>query len=265
MRDFEGPLEFQRNLQQPVEAVRIACLPPVIANGAEALHHGPRDRGGVVDDDLVADLSGRSQGRPYEAMDLVEIFRAVRRPGEYHGKGQIAIGRIEQDAEQVQDLLRRAGSAGKNHDAVAQAHEGLEALLDVRHDYQLAHDGVRRLGGDDAGFRDSQITAVDDALFRVPDGRALQGTLHGPRPASRAYVQAAKSQLVADFLGVVVFNPPNRVTAPAHHEIGPGLQFQDPCIAQDMEDGVGDAGGGREVEAAALHDLVRNEHDVTQH
>jgi hypothetical protein len=37
---------------------------------------------------------------------------------------------------------------------MAQSHEGFEALFDVRHDDQLAHDGVGRLGGNDSGLGD---------------------------------------------------------------------------------------------------------------
>ena len=76
------------------------------------------------------------------------------------GNGRSRLAGIEQNAQQVQDLLGRAGAARKNHDAVAQAHERLQALLDVRHDHQLADDGVRRLGRDDAGLGDAQIAAV---------------------------------------------------------------------------------------------------------
>src|SRR5258708_29848800 len=55
------------------------------------------------------------------------------------------------------------------------------------------------------------------------------------------------------------------MAAPAHHEIRPHLELQNARIAQDMKHRVGDAGGGTEVEAAAFHDLIRNEHHVAQH
>ncbi len=174
-------------------------------------------------------------------MDLLEVLRAVGRTRENHGKGQIAIGRIEQNAEQVQDFLRRAGAARENHDAVPQSDEGFQALFDVRHDHQLTDDGIGRFGRDDAGLGDPQVAAVDDALLGVPDGRALHGALHGARAAARAHVQAAQPQLIADFLGVVVFDPPDGMAAPAHHQIRPHLQFQNARIAQDMKYGVGDA------------------------
>src|ERR1700687_783475 len=173
-------------------------------------------------------------------MDLFEIFRAVARTGEHHGKWQIAIGRIEQNAEQIQDLFGRSRAARENDDAVAQADEGFQALFDVRHDHQLTDDGIGWFGRDDAGFADPQVPSVDDPLLRMPDGRALHGTLHGARAATRTHVQAAQPELIADFLGVVVFDPPNGMAAPAHHEIRPDLQFQNARIAQNMQYRVGD-------------------------
>ncbi len=48
------------------------------------------------------------------------------------------------------------------------------------------------LGGSAAGFGDTEIPAVDDALFRMPDGRAFHRTLHGARPAAGADIEAAQ-------------------------------------------------------------------------
>ena len=157
-------------------------------------------------------------------MNLFEILGAVGGTRENHGKRQIAIGRIEQDAEQVQDFLGRAGAARKNDDAVTQADERLQALLDVRHDHQVTDDRIGRFGRDDAGFGDAQVASIDDALLRVPDGGALHGSLHGAGTASRADIQAAKPQLIADLLGVIVFDAADGMTAPADDEIRPHLQ-----------------------------------------
>ena len=148
---------------------------------------------------------------------------------------------------------------------MAEAHEGFQALFDVRHDDQLAHDGVGRLRRDDAGLGDSQVAAVRDALFGMADGGALHRAFHRAGAAARADVQAAQPEFVAHFFGVVVFEAPDRMAAPANHQIRPHLQFQHPRIAQDVEHGIGDAGGGIQIEAPALHDLVGDEHHIAQH
>ena len=41
--------------------------------------------------------------------------------------------------------LGRAGTAREHEDAVAETHEGLQPLLDVRQDHQVIDDRVRRL------------------------------------------------------------------------------------------------------------------------
>ena len=147
----------------------------------------------------------------------------------------------------------------------AQAHEGFEALLDVRHDHQLVDDRVRRLGRDDAGLGDADVAPADDALLGVADGGALHRALHRARAAAGADVQAAQAELVADLLGVVVLLGADRVAAPAHHQVGLGLVVEDPRVAQDVEHGVGDRRRIVEVEAAAFDDLVADEDHVAQH
>jgi hypothetical protein len=142
-----------------------------------------------------------------EFVDLLEIGRAVGRAGEYHRKRQVLVRRIEQNTEKIQNFFGRPGASGEYDDAMAQPDEGLEALFDVRHDDQLAHDGIGRLRRDDAGLGDPQVPAVDDALLGMPDGGALHGALHGAGAAARAHVEAAQPELVADFLRVVVFHP----------------------------------------------------------
>src|SRR5207248_1433819 len=127
---------------------------------------------------------------------------------------QFLVRRIEQDAEQVQDFLGSPCAARKDDDPVTEAHEGLEALLDVRHDDELAHDRIRRLRGNDSGFADAQVAPVDDALLGMAYGGALHRSLHRAGSAAGADVQAAKPDLVADLLGVIVLHAPYRMSAP---------------------------------------------------
>ena len=198
-------------------------------------------------------------------MDLLEILGAVGGSGEHHRERQILIGRIEQNAEQIQNFFGGAGAARENDDAVPQPHERFQALFDVRHDDQLAHDRIRRLRGDDAGLGDPEVAAILDALFRVADGRPFHGPFHGARAAARADIQAAQPQLIADLFRVVVLEAADGMPAPANHEIGPHLQFQYPGIAQDVKYRIGDAGGRIEIVAPAFHDFVGDEHHVAQH
>jgi hypothetical protein len=67
---------------------------------------------------------------------------------------------VQLDTEQEQDFLGRADTAGEHQDAVGDAHKGLQALLDIREDHQLADNGVRRLRGNDAGLGDADVAAV---------------------------------------------------------------------------------------------------------
>ena len=182
--------------------------------------------------------------RADELQDVLEIRRALRGPVSTTGKGCSRFAGSSRMPEQVQDLLGRARAAGKHDDAVRQAHERLEALLDVRHDHELVDDRVGRLGGDDAGLGDADVAAVLDALLGMADGGALHRALHGARAAAGADVQAAQAHLVADVLRVLVLVGADRVAAPAHHEIRPRLVVQHARVAQDVEHRVGD---GRRV------------------
>ena len=89
-----------------------------------------------------------------------EVARALARAREDQRERLARVRRVEQDAEQVEDLLGGADAAREHDDAVAQAHEGLEALLDVRHDHELVDDRVRRLRRDDPGLGDADVAAV---------------------------------------------------------------------------------------------------------
>jgi hypothetical protein len=135
-----------------------------------------------------------------------------------------------------------ADAAGEHDDAVADADEGLQALLDVRHDHQVVDDRVRRLGGDDARLGQADVARHGAALLGMGDGGALHRALHRARAAAGADVQAAQAQLVAHLLGVQVFVARDRVAAPAHHQVRV-TRVEDARIAQQAEHRVGDALG----------------------
>ncbi len=180
---------------------------------------------------------------PSVAVDEARICSKYGRgfgPGQHHLERLLGVGRIEQDAQQVEDFLGRADAAREHHDAMREAHEGLEALFDVRHDHELVDDGIRRLGGDDAGLGEADVAAADDALLGMADGRALHRALHRARAAAGADIEAAQAQLVAHLLGVLVLLGADRVAAPADDQVRLGLAVEHPRIAQDVEHRVGD-------------------------
>ncbi len=61
------------------------------------------------------------------------------------GEFQLRMGltRIGQHTQQVQNFLCGTHPAGKNYDAVADANERLQALLDVRQDDEVVDSGIR--------------------------------------------------------------------------------------------------------------------------
>ncbi len=185
----------------------------------EAQGHFPGDLRRIVDDDLVVLVRRFAQGRADEGVQLLQIGFGALRTGEDHRERQVAVVRVHQDAQQVEELFRRTGTAREDDDAVADPHERLQAFLDVGHDHQFVDDRVRRLGGDDARFSQAQVAAGGDALLGVGDGCAFHRPLHHARAAAGADIQAAQAQLVADFLGVLVFLAADRVAAPAHHHL----------------------------------------------
>ncbi len=175
-----------------------------------------------------------------EAADLLEIRRALARTGQHDRQGLLLVRGIEQDAEEIEDLLGGAGAAREHHDAVREAHEGFEALLDVRHDDQLVDDRIGRLRGDDAGLGDADVAAVLDALLGVADGRPFHRALHRARSAAGADIEAAQPHLIADALAVLVLVGADRMPAPAHHQVRPRLVVEHARVAQHVEHGVGD-------------------------
>src|SRR5688572_18498361 len=201
---LERLLERRRNPQQPVVVVRVAGPSARAADGVETALHRARDLGRVVDDDPVALPRLFPQRVADEVVELPEVPLALARAGEHERQWLVRVNRIEQDPDQIENLLRRARAPRKHDYSMAQPHERLEALLDVRHDHQLVDDRVRRLGREDAGLGDADVAAVLDALLGVADRRALHRALHRARSAAGAYRELAQSQLVADLLGVVV-------------------------------------------------------------
>lgn len=120
------------------------------------------------------------------------------------------------------------------------AHEGFQALFDIGQDHELVHDRVGRLGGNDAGLGDSDITSVLDSLLGMADGRTLHRALHGSGPTAGTDVEAAQAHLVTNFLGVLVLFGADRVATPTHYEVGAGLVVEDTGIAQHVKYCVGD-------------------------
>ena len=246
----------KRHLQAPVEVERVLLFDPRLAHLANAGAHFPRHRGRVADDDLVARGRRLAQGQAQELVDLFEVGRGGLGAGEDQRQRLVGVLLAQQQAQQVQDLLGRAHPAGEHDDAVAQPHEGLQPLLDVRHDDQLVDDRVGRLGGDDPRLGDADIARAALALLGVGDVGALHRPLHRARSAAGADVQRAQPQLVADLLGVQVLVARDRVPAPAHHQVGvPGLERA--RVAQQAEHRVGDPVRTVQVGAAALAQLDR--------
>ena len=60
------------------------------------------------------------------------VLLAAARSGKHDWKRLRLVLRVEQDADEIQDLLGRAGATREHDDAVADADERLETLLDVR-------------------------------------------------------------------------------------------------------------------------------------
>ena len=261
----EGQLEGRGNLQQPIELVGIAVLTAVRPHPVEAGVHHARHLHLIVDDDAIALLRRGAQRQPDELMQLREVVGGRGRAGEDHRHRLFGIGRVEQDAEQVEYFLGSPHTAREHHDTVAQPHEGLQTLLDVRQDDQRVDDGIGWLGSHDARLRQPDETAVVQTLLGVSHRGPLHGAFHGARAAARAHRESTQPQFVAHALGVVVFLATNAVAAPANHEIGTTAVFQYAGVAQDAEHGIRDVVWVREVETAAGSDLVAGVDDVAQH
>src|ERR1700730_5934649 len=96
-----------------------------LAHLRHAAHHVPGDLRRIIDDDSEAARSILSERGTYETQDVIEIDRAFLGAREYDGKGLLAVRRLEQQADQVQNLFRSAGAARKNNYAMRETHERL--------------------------------------------------------------------------------------------------------------------------------------------
>ena len=172
---------------------------------------------------------------------------------------------MHEDAQEIEHLLRGPRSAGENDDAVGCAHEGFQALFDVRQDGEAVDQGVWGLGGDDARFREAQVTAFAVPLLGMAHGSALHGTLHGTGAAARADVEAAKAEFIAHKLAVVVLRPGNGMATPAHGKIGFRGRLEDVGMAQGVEHRIGDTGAAREVEGVRVRQGFREVDHVPEH
>ena len=148
---------------------------------------------------------------------------------------------------------------------MAQTHKGFQTLFDIRHDHQFVDDRVRRFGRNNARLGDTQITVAIAALLGMGNGGALHRPLHRARTATGADIQTAQTQLVAHILGVDVFLAPDRVSTPAHHDIGVHVGTHGSGVTQDLEDGIGDVFRIVQVEQAAVLDLRSGIGNVTHH
>ena len=145
--------------------------------------HLARRLGRVADDELQRCGASSPRVPAMKLADLLEVSAvALRGPVNTTGSGCVGIGRVEQDAQQVEDLLGRAHAAREHHDAMRQAHEGLQALFDVRHDHQLVDDRVRRFGGDDAGLGDADVAAAAMRCLAWPMVAPFIGPFIAPGP-----------------------------------------------------------------------------------
>lgn len=81
-------------------------------------------------------------------IQYAEIIGALFWPGEDQRQNLRLVRRVHQNAQQIEQLFRRAHAAREDDDAVGDAHERLQTFFDIRHDDQFVHQRIRRLGGD---------------------------------------------------------------------------------------------------------------------
>src|SRR5690606_8429739 len=148
------------NLQQPIKVVSVAFRAPKLAHLLDTAHDLACRLRRIADDDLVALLRRLTERRADELIDLAKVLGGRGRTREYDGERLIGIRRVEQQAEQVQNFFRGAGTAGKYDDGVRRADDRFEPLFDVRHDHELIHDRIGRFGRDDAGLGDADVPAI---------------------------------------------------------------------------------------------------------
>ncbi|SUI48355.1 Uncharacterised protein [Serratia marcescens] len=242
MGRLERQLQIRRDADRPVKAVGVAGVAAVFLHQRHGFFHLPRHFRRIVDDDGVMAARFVAQRVHDELVQHAEVVGALFWPGQDQRQHLFTVLRVHQDTQQVQQLFGGADAAREDNDAMRDAHEGFQAFFDVRHDHQLVHQRVRRLGGDDRRLGHADEAAVAVTLLRVTDRRAFHRRFHRARPAAGADVQLAQAQLAADLARVQIFVLVDRVAAPAHHHVGIFIQMQRACIAQDGKYQVGDVG-----------------------
>ncbi len=129
---------------------------------------------------------------------------------------------MHHDAEQIEQLFGGADPAREDNDAVTEAHEGFQPLLDIRQDHQLVDDGVGRFGRNDGRLCEADVAAVSYPLFGMADGGPLHRALHGARATAGTDVQLTQAQFAAHGAGVLVFDLVDGVATPADDQVGVG-------------------------------------------
>ena len=126
---------------------------------------------------------------------------------------------------------------------------------------------TRAFGGSAAMMPGSVKPRYRPSLLRclAANGSALHGALHGPGAAARAYVEASKTQFIADELAVVVLRAGNGMATPAHREIGSRRRAEDISVAQGVEHRIGDASAAGEVEGVGVRKGFCEVDDISKH
>ena len=108
---MECVLQAFINPDRPVEEERVAVLQAVLAHALDALGDLTRDLARIVDDDLVMTGDVIAQSETQEAINLLEIGRRFAGAGEDQRIRDPGIGRVQQDAEQIENLLGSTDAA----------------------------------------------------------------------------------------------------------------------------------------------------------
>ncbi len=197
-----------------------------------------------------------------------EVVSALFWPGQDERQNLIFVGRIHQNAEQIEQLFRRTDTAREDDDAVGDTDKRLKAFFDIRHNNQFVNQRVRRLSGDNGRFGHADKAPLFVTLLSVSHRRAFHWRFHRAGPATGANVQLTQAELRSHTACVEIFGFVNRVTTPADDHIRCLANMQGTGVTQNGEHQVGDMNGAFEVkmlETASVMDLSVNEQDVTQH
>src|SRR5690625_4590715 len=149
---------------------RIVGIDPEFTSLMVSFQRGGSHLGRIVDNNLVAILRFEPSGSTDNLVDALEILSATGRSCKHQRERNVPVIRMQQNAQNIENLLGGTSAAGKDHNTVPGTHESLEALFDVGHDHQLVDDWVGRFGGDDARLTDTQIPAVVHSLVGVANG-----------------------------------------------------------------------------------------------